>query len=144
MGNVSGSDIGKGQASIGRGLSTWNRFTAKIGAVFLVIVGIVLIILSFVPLASQTGTKCKYDQDCPSGNECDVINSRCNTAKKKNPVLAIVGLIMIGMAGLTVWYSNAMYNFAHESDENAQVAGLIGEVGLANSLFNRPSAGIQL
>lgn len=144
MGNVSGSDIGKGQASVGRGLSTWNRFTAKIGAVFLVVIGIVLIILSFVPLATQTGLKCKYDQDCPSGDECDVVSGHCNTPKKKNPVLAIVGLIMIGMAWFTVWYSNWMYNFAHESDENAQVAGLIGEVGLASSLFNRPSTGINL
>lgn len=139
MGNVSGTEIGKGQASIGRGLSAWNLIMAKVGAVILVVLGIILIILAFIPMSTQTRIPCKNQQDCTPNEDCDRMNMRCTSQeKKRNPILGVVGLIFFGLAGFSIWYSNTLYTFARQSDENAQVAGLIGEVGLVSSIFNRP------
>jgi len=139
MGNVSGADIGKGQANIGRGLSGLNVTLSKIGAVFLVIFGIVFIVLAFVPLSSQKNLPCRKDEDCPVGKcgEKGECLTPVDTPKEKHGWFIIIGIVMFLLAGFTVWYSQFLYDYAQKGDAEAQAVGLLSEASLLNSVFQR-------
>lgn len=135
------SGFGDFQAGAGRVGADLGVVSAMIGGVILIIIAVVLAILAFVPLASTsyegTGNLCK-NGECPDGEICqDLQCVKKTTSKKKTHLwLLIVALVLVGIAGLSIWYARWWKKEIAHNRAAQQLGGVMMETDLASAALN--------
>lgn len=134
------SGFGDFQAGAGRVGADLGVVSAMIGGVILIIIAVVLAILAFVPLSSTSyeGTTFCNNGECPDGEICqDLQCVKKTTSKKKTHLwLLIVALVLVGIAGLSIWYARWWKKEIAHNRAAQQLGGVMMETDLANAALN--------
>lgn len=137
------SGFGDFQAGAGRVGADLGVVSAMIGGVILIIIAVVLAILAFVPLSSTSyegsNTPCSSNFPCTiSGEICH--ENKCvkkTTSKKKTHLwLLIVALVLVGIAGLSIWYARWWKKEIAHNRAAQQLGGVMMETDLASAALN--------
>jgi H+/Cl- antiporter ClcA len=134
------SGFGDFQAGAGRVGADLGVVSAMIGGVIFIIIAIVLAIVAFIPLASTSyeGSGKLCADGCDPGEFCDA--GQCvkkNTSKKKRHLwLLLVALVLVGIAGLSIWYARWWKKEIAHNRSAQQLGGVMMETDLASAALN--------
>lgn len=135
MGNVTTKSVGDFQANVGQFSGDLGVIMSYIFAGFLIIVGIVMAVFSFVPMGPLDCTK---DEQCSTfgeqSQECKDETKRCNK-KTKHPWLLLF-LLLIPLAVLIVLVSKWWDHLVHTNKTAAQIGGTMFELQTAKDIFS--------
>ena len=154
MGNTTTKDVGDFQEGAGKVFANLQVISAVFFGVILIIVGIVMCILAFVPFT--TDIPCTSDSNCTNGpgDYCKnpfMTKDRNNTyvtadpmqqrycekpePKKKHYWFLGVGIFFIVLSIAIIWISIWWRGYAMRNRTAAQVGAMAGEAGLLSRDF---------
>jgi len=137
------SGFGDFQAGAGRVGADLGVVSAMIGGVILIIIAVVLAIVAFVPLSSTSYEG--SDFPCSSDSQCTTAGEVCHenkcakktTSKKKTHLwLLLVALVLVGIAGLSIWYARWWKKEIAHNRSAQQLGGVMMETDLASAALN--------
>ena len=128
------SKLGDFQANVGIYSADVGLIGSYIVAGIMIIAGILLAILAFVPMAPGDCNKASIClQYGNNSNKCKVETDRCNKKTKNYGLLFF--LLLIPLAIGLVLYNRWWKNYVHTNKTAAQIGGTLFEMNQAANLF---------
>ena len=130
------TQLGDFQANVGKFSADIGLIISYIIAGILIIIGIVLAIIAFIP---QKPGDCNKDDICKTlgktSNDCKEETNRCN--KKKPHYMLLWFLILIPTGIIIVLFSRWWKHYVHTNRTAAQVGGTLFEINTVRDLLGK-------